>query len=89
MASKKTLFGSVKRFGSRYGRTLKHKIGKIEQLQKKEYACPVCHYKKVKRLTNGIWQCEKCNAKFTSKAYTVSKQAAEVEDPDYFKSWVE
>ncbi|MBD3208873.1 50S ribosomal protein L37ae [Candidatus Woesearchaeota archaeon] len=74
MATKKTLFGSVKRFGSRYGRTLRQKIGKVEHLQKKQYACPICHYKKVKRVSKGVWSCEKCGAKFTSKAYTITKQ---------------
>ena len=73
MASKKTQYGSVKRFGPRYGRTLKNKVGKIEQDQKADYTCPKCHYKKVKREMNGIWECEKCGAKFTSKAYSVAK----------------
>ena len=76
MAGKKTKHGSVKRFGTRYGRTLKNKMGNIESLQKKEYTCPKCHYEKVKQSTTGIWECGKCGAKFTSKAYTVSKLSA-------------
>lgn len=73
MASKKTQYGSVKRYGPRYGRTNKNKAGKIEHLQKDSYICPKCHYKKVKRSYKGVWTCEKCGAKFTSKAYTVAK----------------
>ena len=73
MASKKTQFGSVKRYGPRYGRTLKNKAGKIEKMQKDEYDCPKCHYKKVKRVSKGVWACEKCSAKFASKAYTIAK----------------
>lgn len=73
MASKKTQYGSVKRFGPRYGRTLKNKVGKIEKDQKNAYNCPKCHYKKVKRQVKGVWECEKCGAKFTSKAYSVAK----------------
>ena len=73
MAKKKAQHGSVKRFGPRYGRTVKNKVGKIETDQRQSYQCPVCHYKKVKRVSTGIWQCEKCNAKFASKAYNVAK----------------
>ena len=73
MAGKKTKYGSVKRFGPRYGRTLKQKAGFIESQQKQTYVCPQCHYKKVRQETTGIWVCEKCGAKFTSKAYLVSK----------------
>lgn len=73
MASKKTEYGSVKRFGPRYGRTLKRKTGKIEQMKNASYECPACHYKKVHRETKGVWLCDKCGAKFSSKAYTVAK----------------
>ncbi len=66
--------GSVKRFGPRYGRTVKHKLAKIEKVIKGKHKCPYCHAEKVKRLSLGIWQCKKCNAKFTGKAYSVSKQ---------------
>ncbi len=71
--AKKSKFGSVKRFGPRYGRTNKENLGRIEALQKKSYKCPVCHYEKVYREAAGIWKCEKCGVKFTSKAYTVAK----------------
>ena len=73
MAGKKTKHGSVKRFGSRYGRTLKNKRGAVEALQKKEYVCPRCRYQKVRQVATGIWSCDKCSATFTSKAFTISK----------------
>lgn len=76
MAKKKTQHGSVKRFGPRYGRTLKNKVGKIESMQKQAYQCPACHYAKVRRVSKGVWECEKCAAKFASKAYTVAKLPA-------------
>lgn len=62
---------SVKRFGSRYGRTVRHKVGKIENLQRSKHLCPYCRKIKAKRLSVGIWECKSCNAKFTSKAYSV------------------
>ena len=69
----KTRYGSVKRFGARYGRNIKEKFGKIESEQRRLHKCPYCNFVKVKRASLGIWQCKKCGVKFTSKAYTVSK----------------
>jgi len=71
MATKQT--GTTRRLGSRYGRTTRAKLGKIEALQKKTYKCPHCQFIKVKKVNLGIWQCQKCGAKFTSKAYFVDK----------------
>jgi large subunit ribosomal protein L37Ae len=68
---KKKIPGAVKRFKARYGRTPKLKFGEIEKEQRKLHKCPYCSNVKVKRISVGIWQCRKCNAKFTGKAYTV------------------
>jgi len=65
--------GTTRRLGSRYGRTIRAKLGKIEAMQKKKYKCPFCKFTKVKRFNTGIWLCDKCKAKFTSKAYFVDK----------------
>ncbi len=66
--------GSIKRFGARYGRKVKEKFAEIEALHRKKYKCPYCNQQKVKRIKAGIWECGKCKAKFTSKAFTVSKK---------------
>ncbi len=66
--------GSVKRFGARYGRKLKLKFSKIETEQRKLHKCPYCNKISVKRIAVGIWNCKKCNSKFTGKAYSVSKK---------------
>ncbi|MBU1201321.1 MAG: 50S ribosomal protein L37ae [Nanoarchaeota archaeon] len=71
--AKKASYPSTKRFGSKYGKRLRDKYGSIESEQRKKHICPYCHYEQVKRLAIGIWNCKKCGAKFTSKAYTVSK----------------
>lgn len=70
----KSGLGSVKRFGARYGRKLKLKFSKIETEQRKLHKCPYCNKTAVKRVAVGIWNCRKCNAKFTGKAYSVSKK---------------
>lgn len=66
--------GSVKRFGARYGRKPKLKFSKIEAEQRKLHKCPYCNRIAVRRVAVGIWNCKKCNAKFTGKAYSVSKK---------------
>ena len=63
-------YGSVKRFGARYGRKSKHKFAKIEKEQRRLHKCPYCNKEGVIRLALGIWQCRKCNVKFAGKAYT-------------------
>lgn len=63
--------GPVKRFGTRYGRTLKYKRAKIEIEQKKNHKCPYCLKPAVHRLSVGIWKCDKCKETFTARAYTV------------------
>ena len=70
----KTGLGSAKRFGARYGRKPKLKFSKIETEQRKLHKCPYCNKVAVKRIAMGIWNCRKCKAKFTGKAYSVSKK---------------
>ena len=70
-------FGSIKRFGPRYGRNAKQKLAKIEAIQKGKHQCPYCHSLKAKKQSIGIWNCGKCGAKFTGKAYSVRKVVTE------------
>ena len=62
---------TTKRFGARYGRSLKAKFGLVEEEQRRKHKCPYCSKTSVKRVAMGIWQCEKCNVKFAGKAYTL------------------
>ena len=76
MAEQAKLYGSVKRFGVRYGTKLKGKIAKIEAERSLSTKCPYCHYGKAKRINAGIWNCLKCKSKFTGKAYSIGAPAA-------------
>ena len=67
MATKKV--GTSGRYGVRYGKTLKVKVATIERQQKKKHKCPECGKNQVKRVSLGIYQCNKCNHKFAGKAY--------------------
>ena len=71
MAKKTSL--TTKRFGARYGRTVKQKVAKVEALAKKSYKCPFCSAIRVKKKAAGIWECSKCEKTFASKAFTVDK----------------
>ena len=71
MAKKTNL--TTKRFGTRYGRTVKQKVAKIEVQAKAKYKCPFCYAEQVKKKEAGIWECKKCEKVFTSKAYYVDK----------------
>jgi large subunit ribosomal protein L37Ae len=67
---------TITRFGSRYGRTTRERLASIEATYKGKHSCPHCAYKNVKRVAAGIWQCGKCNAKFTSRAYELTVPTA-------------
>ena len=73
-------FGSVKRFGARYGRRTKHRLAEIEKVQKAKHICPYCRAPKVKRVATGIWECRKCEAKFTGRAYSIKKGVIKEEE---------
>ncbi len=64
---------SAGRFGARYGRRVKTKIADIESRQRKKQDCLFCNGA-AKRLSTGIWQCNKCKKKFASHAYYLPKK---------------
>ena len=67
--SKTKKVSSAGRFGPRYGRRLRSKITEIEKKQRARFKCPHCSYVKVKRVSHGIYECKKCNVKFTGGSY--------------------
>ena len=62
--------GPAGRFGARYGIKVRRKVDNIERKQKSKHLCPYCGVLKVKRISLGIFQCKKCEIKFTGGAYT-------------------
>lgn len=61
--------GITGRFGARYGSTVRKRVRKVEERMKQPHKCPRCLTKAVHRLAVGIWQCRKCNLKFSGGAY--------------------
>ncbi|MBW2968427.1 hypothetical protein KY362_08155 [Candidatus Woesearchaeota archaeon] len=83
--AKKASLGSAKRYGPRYGRRNKEKLATVESEHRGRRKCPYCNYVKVRRLSKGIWLCEKCDAKFASRAYTIpkKKKVKEVKEKEF------
>ena len=63
--------GSTGRFGAKYGLKIRRRVLDIEKVSKAYQACPVCLTGGVKRLSKGIFKCNKCGSKVTGRAYTV------------------
>jgi len=72
--------GLVKRYGARYGRKLREKAAEIDHESRRKHTCPYCSRPAVKREAAGIWECRKCNKRFTGKAYTISKKILVTEE---------
>jgi large subunit ribosomal protein L37Ae len=66
---RKKKIGSAGRFGARYGKKVRSIVSRIEAVEKKRHVCPRCNLPYVKRVTKGIWICEKCGNKFTGLSY--------------------
>ncbi|BCU67365.1 50S ribosomal protein L37ae [Sulfolobales archaeon HS-7] len=63
--------GVSKRFGARYGFTLRKKWEKVMIRRYDEHECPYCKSKgKIIRISSGIWTCKKCNNVWAGPAYT-------------------
>ncbi len=60
---------STKRYGTRYGKTLKEKASRIEKNMRKRHNCPFCGKPAVRRVSAGIWHCRKCDSRFAGQAY--------------------
>ncbi|MAG02666.1 50S ribosomal protein L37ae [Candidatus Pacearchaeota archaeon] len=61
------------RFGARYGTRVRKKIAQVESTQRTKQECSFCKGT-AKRIAAGIWQCKKCDKKFTGHAYYLKKE---------------
>ena len=76
---KKKKVGPTGRLGVRYGRRVRVMLKDVEKNQKALYVCPSCKRKSLKRLSVGIWLCQKCNTKVAGGAYSPKTELIEVE----------
>jgi len=70
--------GSAGRFGPRYGLKIRRRVAVVEEKMRQKHTCPVCGRKAVKRISTGIWQCQKCGATFAGGAYLPATPAGRI-----------
>lgn len=75
--------GPAGSFGARYGTVTRRRYAEVVAGMRAPQECPRCHIHRVKRISVGIWSCQKCGVRFTGGAYLpvtklgeVSKRAA-------------
>lgn len=68
-----------KRFGARYGATVRKRWNAVMVQKTRVYECPNCRHKRVKWVSVGVWRCRKCGFTFAGKAW---EPGILVEHPD-------
>jgi len=76
--SKRKTKTNIGRFGVRYGRTVRKRLGQIEIGVRRKHKCPDCGSATVKRVSVGIWNCRKCELTFSGGAYLPSTSLGEI-----------
>jgi large subunit ribosomal protein L37Ae len=71
--TKTKIVGSSGRFGVRYGISVRRKIADIESKQRQKQFCIFCKGKS-KRVSKGIWLCNRCGKKFAGHAFFLEKE---------------
>ena len=69
MATKTKKAKASGRFGARYGKTVRARLSKVEEKQRKKQKCLFCSKLGIKKLSKGIWKCPRCEKKFASDVY--------------------
>lgn len=59
----------TRRFGARYGVSVKQRVEDVEVKQRKKHVCPKCGFQRVKRVSTGIFSCNKCLHRYAGGAY--------------------
>ena len=68
----------VGRLGARYGRTVRNRVAAIEEGMKRKHTCQSCGDRSVKRVSVGVWRCQKCGFTFSGAAYLPTSKVGEV-----------
>lgn len=66
------------RFGSRYGKGIRDRVIEIEKEQRSQHTCPKCEFKRVKRVSTGLFECKKCGHKFAGGAFTPNTMSGNI-----------
>jgi len=77
MAKRTQKAGATARFGARYGVSVRRRAGSALAKKSRKYTCPSCHYPKVRRQAAGIWECRKCDHKFSGGVWEPYTRASD------------
>lgn len=69
MSKRRGKVGSAGRFGARYGRVARRRVGEIEEEMNADHECPDCGEDRVSRQGTGVWECSYCGYTYTGGAY--------------------
>eukprot|EP01015_Nassula_variabilis_P006053 TRINITY_DN145_c0_g1_i1.p1 TRINITY_DN145_c0_g1~~TRINITY_DN145_c0_g1_i1.p1 ORF type:complete len:146 (+),score=49.90 TRINITY_DN145_c0_g1_i1:140-577(+) len=76
MAKRTKKVGITRKYGTRYGASLRKIIKKFEIQQHARYLCPFCGKQSVRRVSIGIWQCRGCYKTVAGGAWSLTTSAA-------------
>ena len=65
-------------FGARYGTVARKRYSTIMTELRAAHECPQCHISAVKRLSVGVWLCNRCGFKFAGGAYAPTTKLGEI-----------
>jgi large subunit ribosomal protein L37Ae len=65
-------------FGARYGTVARKRYATVITEMRIPHECPQCHIPAVKRLSVGIWLCDRCGFKFAGGAYTPTTKLGQI-----------
>merc|ERR1712096_124810 len=68
--------GITRKYGVRYGASLRKIVKKFELTQHSKYFCTFCGVVGMKRKSVGIWECKKCKKVVAGGAWTYSTPPA-------------
>lgn len=76
MARRTYKVGITRKYGTRYGASLRKIIKKFEVQQHAVYLCPFCGKNSVRRLAVGIWSCKSCHKTVAGGAWELATAQA-------------
>jgi len=65
-------------FGARYGTVARKRYSTIMTELRAAHECPQCHISAVKRLSVGVWLCNRCGFKFAGGAYAPTTKLGKI-----------
>jgi len=62
----------------KFGASIRKLVDNAILAKRTSYECPKCFKVKVKRKSNGVWECRSCGAVLSGGAYSLRTEAGEI-----------